>query len=228
MSNTLTGVSPASTRQQLLHIGTGSLAANSPVRLGDGSATKLSLHTGGIGVDGIKLSRAAGSAEREVVFPDHAGTVGLHIEAVKTSDQTNDTVTAAAITALSATLAASSIYEFEAILLCKSAATTTGVQLRVMGPTSETEFVCYDITQLTTNTLVTTNTRRQYFIAFDTNMANLDAPAANSLFPVFIKGILKTTGSTPAVPLSFQFNSEVASSLVTIAAGSLLRVRKIA
>jgi hypothetical protein len=47
-SNTLSGVSPASTFDQLLHCGTGTLAAGFTVRLGDGTASPLTISSTGI------------------------------------------------------------------------------------------------------------------------------------------------------------------------------------
>lgn len=53
-SNTLSGagVTPANTKNQLLHIGTGTLGAGAVVRLGDGTATPLTISTAGISVAG--------------------------------------------------------------------------------------------------------------------------------------------------------------------------------
>lgn len=53
-SNSLSGagVTPANTKAQLLHIGTGNLAAGVVVRLGDGTATTLTLSSTGISVAG--------------------------------------------------------------------------------------------------------------------------------------------------------------------------------
>lgn len=53
-SNTLSGagVSPANTKNQLLHIGTGTLGAGAIVRLGDGTATPLTISSAGISVAG--------------------------------------------------------------------------------------------------------------------------------------------------------------------------------
>lgn len=50
-ANNLTGSSPAATRAQLLHIGTGT-AAVATIRLGDGTATVISFVTGGFKVTG--------------------------------------------------------------------------------------------------------------------------------------------------------------------------------
>ena len=49
-SNTLSGagVTPANTKAQLLHIGTGTLGAGAVVRLGDGTATPLTISSAGI------------------------------------------------------------------------------------------------------------------------------------------------------------------------------------
>ena len=53
-SNTLSGagVSPSNTKAQLLHIGTGNLAAGAVVRLGDGTATPITISSSGISVSG--------------------------------------------------------------------------------------------------------------------------------------------------------------------------------
>jgi hypothetical protein len=192
-----------------LQSGGGTLAAGFPVALGNGTETPLWIDENGIGE----------------VAP--TGFIRRITEKVLATDVSNSTVTAAAVSALEIALVASAVYDFEALLLCKSAATTTGVQVRVTGPSAQTDFVCYDMTQVITNTLLTTNTRRQYFTAFDQNMANLDAPAATSLFPVFVRGVIKTTASAPATPLGISFQSEVAASAVTIAAGSILRIKRI-
>lgn len=53
-SNSLSGagVSPANTKDQLLHIGTGTLGAGAVVRLGNGTATPLTISSGGVSVAG--------------------------------------------------------------------------------------------------------------------------------------------------------------------------------
>ena len=53
-SNTLSGagVSPANTKAQLLHIGTGTLGTGAVVRLGDGTATPLTISTTGLSIAG--------------------------------------------------------------------------------------------------------------------------------------------------------------------------------
>jgi len=53
-SNTLSGAgaSPANTKAQLLHIGTGNLAAGAVIRLGEGTGTILTLSTAALAVGG--------------------------------------------------------------------------------------------------------------------------------------------------------------------------------
>ena len=79
-ANNLTGTSPAATLNQLLHIGTATLSAGAAVRLGDGSATVLSLSTTGIQVagtlatDGLAIGRL-GTTARSVKITDASGAL---------------------------------------------------------------------------------------------------------------------------------------------------------
>jgi len=209
-----------------------SLATGFPVALGNGTETQLWLDSSGIGIRSaggfVSHIESLASAARLVKLADAPGVLQPAAQGIITAEVTNSTTTPEPIAALSLPLEANALYEIEAILLAKSAATTTGVQLRLTGPAAQTDYLCYEIMHLITNTLLTTNTRRQYFTAFDSNMANLDAPAAASLFPIFLRGIVKTTGTTPASNLGLSFNSEVGASTVTIAAGSLLRAKRLA
>ena len=69
-ANNLTGSSPAATRAQLLHIGTGS-AAVATIRLGDGTATAISFVSGGFKVTGTFEATGAvsfGSLATPLVF----------------------------------------------------------------------------------------------------------------------------------------------------------------
>lgn len=214
-----------------LQSGGGTLAAGFPVALGNGTETSLWLDSAGIGVrsSGGFVSKIASraTATRALQIADAAGVLFPAIEGKLAADASNSTTTAAALADLALTLEASSLYEIEGVLLASSPLTTTGVQMRLTGPTAQTEFVCYELGHNTGTTLTTGNFRRQLLTAFDTNMANLDAPAASTVFPVFIRGFLKTTGTTPATALGVQFNSEVGASSVTIKAGSFLRARRI-
>jgi len=237
-SNSLTANNPAATYLQLLHIGTGVVADGCAVRTGNGTATPLSFtSTGGVASSGaleagttIKFNgmihTRVGTAAQTITWADWSGTPSVLLSAVKSADQTNSTVTAAAVTGFSITPEASATYEFEAILLVSSAATTTGVQVRMTGPT-ETDVVCYDVIYPSGTTLSTSGRNAQYFTAWNQNVAAGTAPAASTAFPIFIKGIFRTTSSTPSSGVGVSFNSEVADSAVNILAGSMLRARRI-
>jgi|GEM_PF-2618107 len=61
-ANSLASASPASTVAQLLHIGTGSLAAGAPLYLGDGSTTILTLSNAGLTVAGTLTATTLSAA----------------------------------------------------------------------------------------------------------------------------------------------------------------------
>jgi hypothetical protein len=199
--------------------------------MGDGTASPLFISTTGIGVvNGSNfrtLFTTGATAHRTVNFRDASGDVWPEMVAVLAADSTNSTVTAATVAAWEITLEASTLYEFEILAVCKSAATTTGVRLTLDGPTAQTDFVVWEIEQMTGTTLTTGNVRKQMVSAFGTEVAQADSPVANAPFIQRIKGVVKTTGSTPAVPVTMKLNSEVGSSQVTLMAGSTMRFRKI-
>lgn len=238
-SNTLSGsgVSPANTKDQLLHIGTGT-AGEATVRIGDGTPTVLSFVSGGAKVagtfesdgdlkfDNVLVTRPVGSGALTVTMPNWGGVLPIDQVAVKAADQTNTTVTAAAVTDFSLALEAGATYVFEIMLLGKSVATTTGLQVRLTGPAAEVDLVCYDMMQPSSTALATTNSSRQYFTALDSNMVNLTAPTANVVFPTIIRGVIRTT-TTPSAGLGLSFQSEIATSAVTVMAGSVMRVRRV-
>ena len=214
-----------------LQSGGGVLASGFPVALGNGNETPLYLHEDGVGIRSaggfVSLIESLATAARACQLADSPGKLYPAIEGKVAADASNSTTTAAALTDIALTLEASSLYEIEGVLLASSPLTTTGVQVRLTGPTAQTDFVCYEMGHNTGATLTTGNFRRHFLSAFDTNMANLDAPAASTVFPIYIRGYLKTTGTTPATALGVQFNSEVGASSVTIKAGSFLRARRI-
>lgn len=215
-----------------LQSGGGTLAAGFPVALGNGTETQLWLNEDGIGVRSsggfVTLIESLASATRACQLANAAGVIQPALQAVLSADEANSTVTVAAVAGLSLAVEADSLYEIDCVLLVKSAATTTGVQVRLTGPTAQTSFVCYEMDHTIGTTLAVSNKVRQLCTAFDVNMANTTAPAANTVFPMRITGFLKTTGTTPATNVGISFQSEVAASAVTIVAGSVLRLKRIA
>jgi hypothetical protein len=221
-SNTLSGagVTPANTKNQLLHIGTGSIAAGSALRLGDGSLTKLSLHADGIGIDGLKLSSQLGAtAETGVTLPMRLAVLG--------ADWTNSTVTHTAV-GLSLPVLANGLYEIDALLVTRSAATTTGAQFRLAGP-AEFTWLAARWSQLSLAGLAAgTNDYMQNIRAWDVNFAALVSPEANQPFLTVLRGMLKIGASAPTSQVSIQGASEVAASEVRALAGSFLKLTRLA
>ncbi len=127
-SNTLSGagVSPANTKDQLLHIGTGTLGAGAVVRLGDGTATPLTISSAGISVDGSIEATGAMTA----------ATMTINSVAVKPSVWKRLTgnilatdTTPVALTELAFTPENAATYEVELLLIITSAGTAGAAQI---------------------------------------------------------------------------------------------------
>jgi hypothetical protein len=216
----------------VLNSGGVTLATGFRVCMGDGTASPLFISTTGIGVVNGSNFRTVmttlATANRQVNLRDADGDIQPEITAVLAADATNSTVTPTAVSGFEVPVAAGSTYDFEILCIVQSAATTTGVRLMLDGPTAQTSFVSYEIEHATGTTLTVSNQRRQLLSAFGTEILQLDSPVAATPFIQRIRGVLKTTGSTPAVPVSLKLSSEVAASTVTLMAGSVMRFRKIA
>ncbi|MDP3850094.1 MAG: hypothetical protein Q8Q59_06310 [Luteolibacter sp.] len=125
-SNTLSGagVSPANTKAQLLHIGTGNLAAGAVVRLGDGTATPLTISSAGISVAGSIAATSmsiGGVSVKPAVWKRLTGNVVA-----------TDT-TPVALTELAFTPENAAAYEVELLLIVTSAATAGAAQITNTG-----------------------------------------------------------------------------------------------
>ena len=193
-----------------LQTGGGTLAAGFPVCLGNGTETPLWIFEDGIGVW------------------DSRGFVMRDLYSVLGTDATNSTVTDAPISGFTIPLEASATYEFEITLMVKAAVATTGVQVQLTGPSGQTVWVAYEMMTPTTNTFLTTNTARIYCSAFGVYLPNASSPLADTFYPIKIRGIVRTTSSAPSAPLGVGFRSEIAGSLATVAAGSIMRAVRIA
>jgi hypothetical protein len=119
-SNTLSGagVTPANTKTQLLHIGTGNLAAGAVVRLGDGTATPLTISSTGISAPQISV-----------------GTVQIKPSIWKrlTGNVLATDTTPVALPELNFTPENSAVYELELLLIITSAATAGAAQITNSG-----------------------------------------------------------------------------------------------
>jgi hypothetical protein len=132
-----------------------------------------------------------------------------------TTDWTNSTTTPTDIFT-GFTPAAQTTYLVEAFLMGNTAATTTALQVALVGPTTGIGSVAIKY-QLP----ATTNTEFLSFIAGMSNFpGNTTAPAAFALYKV--EGVFITT--TPGVGnVRFQGQSEIGGSLVTVRIGSFMR-----
>jgi hypothetical protein len=198
---------------------------------GEGTSIPLYISSDGLGfVNGggfISSITTSATSNRTLTFSDASGRVSPELYALLAADATNSTITPSAVSSFGVTLEASAIYEFEIILRCQTAAATTGLQFQVTGPTSQVEWVVYEAEFMTAATLSPSITSRQSLTALATTIAATGGTAASTDYLTKVKGILKTTASTPASDIGITFQSEVAASQVTIKSGSLIRFRKI-
>jgi hypothetical protein len=215
----------------LLQSGGESLATGFRVALGNGTESLLWVDDTGIGVvngGGFRtVIRGLATANRVVELADAGGVVFPELTATLGTDATNSTTTPAAVSGWTVALAALGIYEFEMLLVCESAATGTGVQVQLTGPSGEITWITYTVEQPTTTTLTTSNMRRQNLSALGTVFAATDFPAANVPTLLRVKGMVRVGASAPASAMGVSFNSEVGASQVTVKAGSFMRFRKV-
>mgnify|MGYP007083859131 CR=1 FL=1 len=202
-ANNLTGSSPAATRAQLLHLGTGTPGA-ATIRAGDGTATAISFVTGGFKVTGTFEVTGA------MVVGGAITALGVPVIKRVTSDVTAATTTQVAITELDFTPVSGAVYLLEMALIATSAATTTGVQIVNTGGAG---------------TLAMAEPTSAFSIsAIGGTYAATGAPVATNNFGILLQGVF-TASSTAA--LQFQVKSEVAASAVVIKAGSVLQITRI-
>lgn len=196
-ANNLTGSSPAATRAQLLHLGTGTAAA-ATIRDGAGNATVAEFVSGGFKVNGALTVTGALTA------------LGVPVIKRLTSDVTAATTTQVALTELDFTPVSGAVYLLEMALIATSAATTTGVQIVNTGGAG---------------TLVMAEPNSAFSIAaIGGTYAATAAPVATNNFGILLQGVF-TASSTAA--LQFQIKSEVAASAVAAKAGSILQITRI-
>ena len=192
------GASPAGTVAQLLHIGTGNLAAGAVIRLGDGSSTILTLSTTALTVAG------------NLTVTGNLTALGVPVIKRLAADVTAATTTQVALTDLDFVPVSGAVYLVKMALIATSAATTTGVQIVNTGGAG---------------TLVLAEPNSAFSIsAIGGTYAPTAAPVATNNFGILLQGVF-TASST--APLQFQIKSEVAASAVNAKAGSILQITRI-
>lgn len=216
MPNDLTGSTPAATRAKLLHLGDGTLAAKSPVRLGDGTPTKLALSSAGVLIGDVELIPMGANA-RQHKLQDATGVLvpRLCARLAGVTNAANSTVTPVGVglTWEDADTLLTGTYAIRAVIICQSAATTTGVRLRLDGPTAQTSMF---VGRWTFGTTLVTNVN-----AWATGFEPVSAPAVTTPFLQTFDGIVKLSADALTTP-TLMLYSEVASSSVEVLPGSFV------
>lgn len=219
-SNDLTGNNPAATFSQLLHIGTGT-ASVATVRTGNGTATVMSFVSGGFKITGTMQVTSTLQVDGATTMTGNVtmgGSLTLNGVDVKTpvykrltADVNAPTTTNVAITEFDFTPVNGATYEIELALTAYSAASGTGV--RIVNTSGAGNLMLSSVGEA----LGITATGGTY--------SATSAPAATTNFGILLKGYF--TASSTAT-LSWALVSEVAASQVTLKAGSILRITRIA
>ena len=139
------------------------------------------------------------------------------------SDFTNSTTTPTDVTGLAFAPAASKRYEIEGRFFVRAAATTTGAQIGVVWPTGIVAPSAANLgsPQSSTAMSLANPTRGTTLSANSTGVPSTTLEAMGYLNAVL------TTGGSPSGTFRVRLDSEVASSLVTMVAGSFIRYREI-
>jgi hypothetical protein len=164
--------------------------------------------------DGLVKTKVGTSGTPTPLVPTVESVIKL------TADRNSTVVTFADITGLSFPVAVSTNYVFEATIIFRSVATTTGIALAANGPASPVSFTMQRriATSLTAATLGMAR-------AYNSGAASADVDIANVDMIAHLSGVLRN--GLNAGTFILRFASEVATSQVTIKAGSVLRWKKI-
>lgn len=223
-----------------LQNGGNTLSSGFLVEFGDGAQTGLWLDSNGVGFKNngyVTSFRCAATADQTLTFNYTAskGKVFPELVAVLSTSATNSTVTPAPVTSTDVAfkiakedLAVSSVYEFEMILLFGTAAVTTTPQFSIAGP-AETSVLSFEIMgPLNATAIQAPGTRlAQNFTAWGAFEGAVNMPSTTGYFPFRVRGIMKTSSSAATTDVTVSIYSEVASSAITLSAGSFMRFRKL-
>ena len=235
LSGSTPGLLGGATYYDLLHSYDENRATGARVSWGDGTATALVVWETGVGIASLGgfVSRinSSATAARTLTLPDSGGTfvlgdgagitnvvdfrsgAGMHSDKLGV-DVTNATTVAAPVAGFEiGNLDASRSYHFKMVLRARSAATGTGMRMKLTGP-AETESVTYHV-----------RTATDAFFkgsAFETDILMSAFVAADTDELILIEGLLVTSGATPTSPVGLQIWSETDTVPVTLKAGSLI------
>lgn len=138
------------------------------------------------------------------------------------SDFTTSSATAVDITGMAFTPAANTSYEFESLLLCRTATATVGPRPGLAWPTGLSDGVAdmFTPSSATAQTMVFGN------IAATMLAAVGGLPNTTSSYPVRVCGMV-VAGASPSGTVKLQLASETAGTNVTVKAGSYIKWRSI-
>ena len=217
----------------LLHIGPdGNVVVGARFGLGTGSALPIGVSADGLLIFSPSNFRTAigslATKARHIAIADADGVIQPALYSRLASDYSNNTITPVQVPSFGVTLEADAVYRFIMRLYARSAATATGVQLQLTGPSSQMDDISYQISHPTVTTLGTAGIRSQHFNALATNFAALDAPVAGSTFVIQVEGMVSTIPSpAPASDMGVMLTSDVAGSNVTFKKGSFMAFYKL-
>jgi hypothetical protein len=223
--NTLAATAPSVFYPQLIHAGTGTMAAEFPLRFGEGSTLPVSILPTGMAAATVRIGNSAitqpGATARTLRLTDADGSLVPEWLATVDADESNNTVTPVELGiswhGLSAapTLPAG-CYQISARIVCRTTATTNGVQLTLTGSTATVVATAWSMPGVVDTHLA----------AFPAVFAATSSPAANEPFLVRVEGVfvLAVPGTAP----SLWFNSETAATVAEVLEGSAYSIRKIA
>lgn len=138
----------------------------------------------------------------------------------RASDFTTTSATAVDVTGLAFTPAASTKYEFEAVLMTRTATATVGPRPGLAWPTGMTDVVAVIKQTSAATTELTTNGN----ISAALLSAVGGLPTTTGSWPATVRGSV-SAGATPSGTVKLQLASETAGTTVTIKAGSFLKYR---
>jgi len=138
------------------------------------------------------------------------------------ADFPTSSATAVDVTGLAFTPSANTTYEFEVLLLVRTATATVGPRAGIAWPTGGTDGVAdmFTPTAATTQTMLFGNINAALFAAVG------GLPNITQSWPIRIGGVF-IAGAAPAGNLRVQLGSETAGTAVTAKAGSFLKYRTI-
>ena len=223
----------------LLHTSGNAIATGARVGNGNGDDTALELYSDRIGIHGATNEVTIafnGANDRAVTLPDASGEIMLKETALSQLDITrvllgadvdNATTSYAGVGGLEFTPAASSTYSIRMMLLVSSSVVNGGVNLRLDGPTSETEAVSYIMSYPSSLDLVTSYTRCVFGTGHEPGNTMCATTDHTNPAIITVDMILKTTSTAPASPLQVAMAAFGGSQTVRIHAGSHMEITKI-